>query len=62
MRAPLTREQAALVRAAQAKAAQAQREYAVIVSALAAGHVPDGVPLVAIDDDALVFEAPPNAA
>ena len=62
LRAPITAGQAAVVRQAQAKAAQAQREYALIVSALAAGWVPDGVPLVAIEDDGLVFEAVPDAA
>jgi hypothetical protein len=62
LRAPITGEQAAVVRQAQAKAAQAQREYALIVSALAAGWVPDGAPLVAIADDGLVFEAVPDAA
>jgi hypothetical protein len=56
MRAPVTSAQAAIVRAAQARAEQAQRDLSVIVSALAAGHVPDGCTLTAVEDDALVVD------
>lgn len=54
-RVSITPAQAAMVKAAQQRANDAQRELTVIVSALAAGHVADGATLCAVEDGALLF-------
>lgn len=59
-------EQAQMIAQAQQVAAQAQRDFALIVSAVAAGHVPDGAQLAAVDvvTGALTFhvESLPDAS
>jgi hypothetical protein len=59
---PLTPEQAAIVRQAQAAALQAQAQVQTIVSVLSAGHVPPGSVLERVDERGLVFAEVPGAA
>jgi hypothetical protein len=57
-RVPVTAAQRALVADAIAASQRAQTQLLALVNTLAAGHVPDGWTLTALEDDALVFEAP----